>query len=504
MQKGFYMHKGEVSSYDVVIIGGGTAGAAAAYALKDSGKRILLVEERERLGGTAVLSYVFDWIAGVFPEYLGKVFAFLKQNGKAIGNLENSWLPYYFRKDRKSDELNNSIRMVPYDLSEKYYSDLQNNDNTTKIDILLNHRFMDIESWNESTGTVSRIRIQDKNCLDKIVSASYFIDSSGNAVLCRAKDAKKGIDYFCGRDKRSMYNESIAVENPDPNQLNEPGLFYQLAEKSDDTNILNTITTVKYDEHTKTVTKPDYISWDGYGFSYPDSGTDKRYWCNPMLALGISGMDVINKGIDAIYKESEKRILEHWKYVKLSLKLAHDNGAGDNSKWGIAWDVWQRRLSYNYRAPMLGIRESYRVTCEYMLTQNDLAKMYTCVNDAVAIGTHSVDMHNGHSLDNKELVRFNNTDLRPYGIPYRCLLPKRFTNVLIACRAFGASQIAASSARTNKLIAQLGWAAGNAVKYCLDNNKNLKDVSVKELQGEKYINYQYYTGHIKDILKDFR
>jgi hypothetical protein len=81
-------------------------------------------------------------------------------------------------------------------------------------------------------------------------------------------------------------------------------------------------------------------------------------------------------------------------------------------------------------------------------------------------------------------------------------LPKRFSNALIACRGFGASQIAASAARTNKLVAQLGWAAGNAVKYCMDTGKNLKDLSGRELLGERYINYQYYTGHIKGILKD--
>jgi hypothetical protein len=494
----------QVYNYDVVIIGGGTAGVAAAYALKDSGKKVLLVEGRERLGGTAVLAYVFDWIAGVFPEYLGQVFTCLKQKGKAKGNLNNSWLPGYFRKDGKKDELQNSIQMVPYDLSEKYYADLKNAGNGTKLDIWLNHRLEDIKVWDKDSGTVSQIQVSDNTGAKKIVSASYFIDSSADAALCRKKGAKKGTDHFCGRDKKCMYNESIAVENPDPDQLNEPGLFYQLAENADDTAILDKVTNVKYDESEKTVIKPAYISWDGYTFAFLENDKgDKSYWCNPMMALGLSGMDVINKGLDVVYKEAEKRILEHWKYVKLSLCLAHKNGVKDDSIWGINWYVRQRNLSYNYRAPMLGIRESYRVACEYMLTQNDLAKMYTAVENAIAIGTHPVDMHNGNSLNNDAIKQFNENGLRPYGIPYQCLLPKRFSNVLIACRAFGASQIAASAARTNKLVAQLGWAAGNATKYCLDNNRMLKDLSGRELRGEKYINYQYYTRNIEDILKKF-
>jgi hypothetical protein len=37
--------------------------------------------------------------------------------------------------------------MIPYDLPEKYYSDPQNTTNGTQLNIWLNHRFANIESW---------------------------------------------------------------------------------------------------------------------------------------------------------------------------------------------------------------------------------------------------------------------------------------------------------------------------------------------------------------------
>ncbi|BBO91572.1 FAD-dependent oxidoreductase [Desulfosarcina ovata] len=43
-------------SYDVLIIGSGTAGQTAAYQLNDNGIRIGLVEQSPRPGGTCALS----------------------------------------------------------------------------------------------------------------------------------------------------------------------------------------------------------------------------------------------------------------------------------------------------------------------------------------------------------------------------------------------------------------------------------------------------------------
>lgn len=40
-----------VAPYDVVIIGAGIAGLTAAYRLKQAGKRIILLEAKDRVGG---------------------------------------------------------------------------------------------------------------------------------------------------------------------------------------------------------------------------------------------------------------------------------------------------------------------------------------------------------------------------------------------------------------------------------------------------------------------
>ena len=52
--------------------------------------------------------------------------------------------------------------------------------------------------------------------------------------------------------------------------------------------------------------------------------------------------------------------------------------------------------------------------------------------------------------------------VEPYGIPYRCLIPRGFDNLLVASRAASFSALAASSCRLSRTMMHLGQAAGTA------------------------------------------
>jgi glycine/D-amino acid oxidase-like deaminating enzyme len=66
----------------------------------------------------------------------------------------------------------------------------------------------------------------------------------------------------------------------------------------------------------------------------------------------------------------------------------------------------------------------------------------------------------------------------PYGVPYRCLIPKDWKNVLIACRGAGFSHIAASSSRLSRTVMALGHAAGLAGADAASVGKNVRQVDV--------------------------
>jgi hypothetical protein len=127
-------------------------------------------------------------------------------------------------------------------------------------------------------------------------------------------------------------------------------------------------------------------------------------------------------------------------------------------------------------APMLGIRESYRVVTRYVLNEHDLQAGLPNQQhpDIIAVADHPCDIHGagGH------LAVVNTA----YGVPYRCLIPAgSWENLLVACRGAGFSKIAASSVRLQRTMIQLGHAAGLAAAMAAKGKTAMDRIDVDQL-----------------------
>ncbi len=69
-----------------------------------------------------------------------------------------------------------------------------------------------------------------------------------------------------------------------------------------------------------------------------------------------------------------------------------------------------------------------------------------------------------------------------YGIPYRCLVPQKLTNVLVAGRCISADRYMQSSVRVMPACYITGQAAGTAAALAAENDTNTRGFDVKELQ----------------------
>lgn len=69
--------------YDLVVVGGGTAGSAAAIAAARRGLRVLILEEANCLGGTSTAGGVNEWYASL--DGLGSIFDEIKDGMAACG-----------------------------------------------------------------------------------------------------------------------------------------------------------------------------------------------------------------------------------------------------------------------------------------------------------------------------------------------------------------------------------------------------------------------------------
>jgi len=109
-------------------------------------------------------------------------------------------------------------------------------------------------------------------------------------------------------------------------------------------------------------------------------------------------------------------------------------------------------------APQTGVRQTRMLEGEYVITKEDLMAR-TRFADAVARG-------------------------RDYTTPYRALLPKQIDNLLVAGRHYSATSSAQKMSREIPPCMAMGEAAGVAAAMALDAGVSVRDVDVKRLQAK--------------------
>ncbi len=114
-------------------------------------------------------------------------------------------------------------------------------------------------------------------------------------------------------------------------------------------------------------------------------------------------------------------------------------------------------------APQIGIRESRRVIGDHVLNVDEVLGAQK-FEDGIARGSYAVDIHNpaGTGTVIKRLPPGES-----YDIPYRCLTPRGFDNMLIAARCISADHGAHSSLRVMPIVMAIGEAAGCAAQMAL-------------------------------------
>jgi hypothetical protein len=127
----------------------------------------------------------------------------------------------------------------------------------------------------------------------------------------------------------------------------------------------------------------------------------------------------------------------------------------------------------------IGIRESRRVMGDYVLTADDVLSARK-FDDGIARGCYPVDIHNpsGTGTVIQELAPGE-----AYDIPYRCLTPRGFDNLLIAGRPISSDHAAHSSHRVMPIAACNGEAAGVAAGMCVRDSGDIRSVDVRVLRA---------------------
>ena len=132
-----------------------------------------------------------------------------------------------------------------------------------------------------------------------------------------------------------------------------------------------------------------------------------------------------------------------------------------------------------YSASEIGVRESRMIEGEYVLTELDLRE---CVKfeDAIAAGNYDIDIHNPEGSGTSHYYFPAGTW---YTIPYRSLQPKGVNNLLVAGRCISSTHEAQASYRIMPIVTTLGEAAGMAAAVAVHSGTDVKAIDVSLLQS---------------------
>ncbi len=129
-------------------------------------------------------------------------------------------------------------------------------------------------------------------------------------------------------------------------------------------------------------------------------------------------------------------------------------------------------------APFLGIRESRVMVGKYVLTAEDILTSRR-FDDVITVAGYPVDIHHSTGSDCTMLFAKDNHD-----IPYRCLVPAKVENLLVAGRCSSFTHEAMAGTRVMSTCMGLGQAAGTAARIALADGVKPSEVDVKKVQEE--------------------
>ncbi|WP_217143535.1 FAD-dependent oxidoreductase [Streptomyces sp. AC627_RSS907] len=128
----------------------------------------------------------------------------------------------------------------------------------------------------------------------------------------------------------------------------------------------------------------------------------------------------------------------------------------------------------------VGVRESRRVLGDYQLTGHDILAART-FPDVVAHGAYPVDIHNprGAGTVLKRVPRGSF-----YDIPLRCLVPRGTERLLVAGRCISGTHVAHSSYRVMPIAMATGQAAGVCAALTVRHGRGPRGLPYRLVQGE--------------------
>ena len=411
--------------YDLIVIGGGFSGVAAACAAAREGLSVLLIEKNGYLGGAACNCYV-----NPFMDYL------VWLNGEWRFIADGIFHEIFDRLD-KLGAIHQNRCIFNEEILKHVLDDLTDE---SGVNVLFHTYLIGAETEN---GAIKSVTVANKSGIQNF-EARYFVDASGDAELA----VRSGCSYRIGRPEDGYCQPMtlcFRISNIDIEKLTEFG----------------------GGRNPRLLVSEMYRQWQKEG-KISNPREDVLYFGNITKGiLHFNSTRIIKLcPVDAFElskaeRLARKQVLELYNFMKGNIP-------------GFENCVLQAS------APEIGIRESRMIDGDYILTGEDV-KSCKKFDDAIAACNYDIDIHNPVG-SGTSYYHFQPGEY--YTIPYRSLIPIGLNNLLVAGRCISSTHEAQSSYRIMPICATLGQAAGVAVSVCAKTDSDTRTVSILDIQNK--------------------
>ena len=427
---------------EVLVVGAGPAGIAAALASARNGARTLLIERFGYVGGNltaglvgpCMTSYSLDGqhqlIKGVFEELVLR----MEERGGAIHPSQipagSEWCGFIeFGHDKVTPFDPEAVKIVAAEILIEAGVELQF------------HTFV-VESIVEN-GAVAGVIAASKSGLEAY-RAMVTVDCSADADVA----VRGGASFEHGRTEDGLTQPMT--------------MFFRVANVDDE------------------VVR-------GYVASHPG---DYRPFASIVAAARAAGEFPIQRKGVGLYKTMEPGV---WRINTTRLHHLDGTDVRDLTTGEIEGRRQVQQLMTFFRkwlpgfanavlldtAATVGVRETRRIVGEYTLTADDLATG-RAFDDVIALCGYPVDIHSPTGDGGGTDGAWKTANI--YQIPYRSLVPESLDGVLVAGRCISATHEAMGATRVMPPAFAMGEAAGTAAAIALEHRVAVRDVDIPTLQ----------------------
>jgi hypothetical protein len=433
--------------YDVLVVGGGNAGCAAALAAARRGARTLLVERYGFLGGTATAAMVGPWMT------------FHSGSKRIVGGIAQEIVERLMRKGGSPGHLHDSSDYVatitPFD-PEIHKALLFEMMRESGVDLLLHAYFLRALVADHAVAGAVFATVGG----EREYRAAYTIDATADAYVAASAGARTQQG-----DERGRVQPASLMFRLSHVDLAKTATYVRMHPDQ-------MRTSLKAHERTAPALTAVAGLYDLWNAALQDGSVDVprelvSFFITPypdevsVNMTRVTNVDPLDPD-DLTRAEVEARM-----QVMQLLEFFRKHVPGfENARIAAT-------------GTQTGIRESRRIVGDYTLTREDVLEGRR-FDDAVARSAYPIDIHNPSGSGT---VTHRLPPGESYEIPFRCLLPAGIDRLLVAGRCISTTHEALASTRLTPTVMTLGQAAGTAAALAKGTTGALRSLSAADLRS---------------------